>query len=536
MKTKGLLWFACLLFVYAIPNTATGYADVVSCTLLKSSVVVPPGDATSLIIDSTAMVPARVGFVEYCDVAGHLDTEIKFQLRLPTDWNGKFLMAGNGAFAGSFGTLIPGLNYKLTELPVSWQKGPGHYAVAGTDGGYSGASSLMIKRPDRLANWQYRAVHLVAMTAKLLIKAYYGTAPSRSYMNSCSGGGRQALIEATRYPEDFDGIIAAAPGSQNAGDFQIWVSRALFPNGPAAGLIPTYKVRLLSKKVLEKCDALDGIPDGLVNDPVQCNFSPVADLPRCPNDLDREDCFTAAQVAALEKVHQGPSSNGKPLGPPYYFHGSEDTVRFQDAGQDIYQFSYNASGFPDIPRLVEAFGTGIPSFTYSLGTQRLRLVFNDPAFLLQNFSYDNPAHIEALNSWSVPAYAVSPDLSAFVRRGGKVILWHGWADSVINPMNSLWFYQQGLEALGGLERARESYRLFLVPGTQHCGGGNGPGYFDYPVTELDQWVEKGIAPESIIGRSSDSSLVRPTCPYPEVARLKEPGLDPNIPTSFVCAR
>ena len=244
-----------------------------SCADLAKAKLHPPEDATSLTIDSTALVPADPGsgLPEYCLVQGHLDTEINFVMKLPTTWNSKLLMIGNFRFAG----FIPYLDGGLYS----------QYATVGTDTGHStdfpwGWDALQ-GRPDRIANFQYRAIHLVALSAKQIVKAFYAASPKHAYFQGCSSGGRQALLEASDHPDDFDGIIAGAPALP-AGGFQLWDAKVLFPGGPDTGVLPWQKVALLSQLVLTKCDARDGVVDGIVDDPRDCNFSPKRDLPNAP--------------------------------------------------------------------------------------------------------------------------------------------------------------------------------------------------------------------------------------------------------------
>lgn len=517
--------FCSLMFV---PQTAAFADAAAACSGLISATLPLPADASTLTIDSAILVADDGSLPEHCEVNGHLDTEINFLMELPTVWNGKVLMSGNSAFAGSFDSLNPGLGDGLAR----------RYATVGTDAGHSGGPEELLNHPDRTANLQYRSVHLVALTAREIAKAYYGTDASHSYFEGCSRGGIQGMKEVQQYPDDFDGVIAGAPGFPSGG-FRLWNSRALFPDGPSSGVLPGDKVALLTTLVLQKCDGLDGIVDGLVDDPRKCNFSPDDDLPRCKRDVDHPDCFTRAQTKALGKIHQGPKSNGERLGTKYFFSGVEG-FSYGDVfgvGVDILDFSYWASGFPGVPELYPDFiDIGIPSVDYWLESEFLKFVaFSDPDYPLQNFDYENAGDVTAYTSALAPQWASSPDLSAFKHRGGKLIQWHGWGDPNINAMGTVKFYKAGVNALGGMNRMRAFDRLFMVPGTSHCGDGPGPWDFD-PLAALEQWVEHGAAPDFIIGSNPYSGLSRPLCAYPNVARLKAPGLDPNLASSFSCVK
>jgi hypothetical protein len=511
--------------------TAANADAAASCNGLISATLPLPADASSLTIDSAVLVAATPDLPEHCQVNGHLDTEINFLMRLPTVWNRKVLMSGNSGFAGGFDTLNPALEDGLVR----------QYAVVGTDTGHdegaTGGAEALLDRPDRIANLQYRSVHLVALTAKEIVRAYYGGGPRHSYFEGCSRGGIQAMKEVQQYPDDFDGVIAGAPGFSSGG-FRLWNSRALFPAGPSDGVLPPDKVSLLSSLVLKMCDRLDGVVDGIVDDPRRCAFSPKANLPRCKGDVDGPNCFTSPQVTALEKIHQGPRSHGKLLGTPFYFSGVEG-FSYGDTGLGVgfLDFSYYDSGFPGFPDLYpDLFDIGIPSFAYWLESEALQnIVFSDPSYLLQNFDYENPADVAAYTNALAPQWASSPNLSKFKRRGGKLIEWHGWGDPNINPMGTVDFYNAGASALGGVGNLRTFDRLFMVPGTSHCGGGPGPWDFD-PLSTLEQWVEQDKAPEFIVGTNPDTNLGRPICAYPDVARLKSPSLDPTQASSFACVK
>jgi feruloyl esterase len=483
-----------------------------------------PKGASSITIGSTSLAAATPGVPEYCLVAGTIDRDINFNVGLPTSWNGKLMMEGNGGFAGSIPTWA-------IDYYVGYQ-----YAVVGTDMGQTGNPADLLNRPDRVANLEYRSTHLVAVAAKSVIRAYYGAAPSHAYFEGCSRGGSQGMDEASRYPDDFDGIIAGAPALQSGGT-RIWNEQAVFPGGPSnAVYITTAKVTLLSQAVISKCDKLDGVADGIVAEPRACNFTPKVDLPRCRSDVDGPNCFTKAQVTALQKIHEGPKSNGQSIGVPYYFSGNEGyDYGPTGTGEDDLDYADNVTGYPGNAFLFpDLFDVGIPSYNYWTETQYLRyVVFNDPSYLLQNFDFNNPQDVRRYTRALAPQYPASPDLSEFGNRGGKLIMWHGLADSLINSEMSRTFYEAGAAALGGYKNIKGFDRLFLVPGTLHCGGGPGPWSFN-PVPALEHWVENGQAPKSIVGVAPDSNTSQPICAYPKQARLRSPSADPAAADSYQC--
>lgn len=514
---------ACLIAVVTFTPLAAFATSPSQCAKLASVKLPVPKGASTLAVGSTALVAATADVPEYCLVVGNIDGVINFNVGLPTSWNGKLMMEGNGAFAG----YIPYLDYD-----VSLQ-----YAAVGTDMGQTGEPADLLNRPDRIANLFYRSTHLVAVAAKTVTQAYYGTAASHAYFNGCSRGGSQAMVEASRFPDDFDGIIAGAP-SLPSGAARIWNAQAVFPGGPSnGGLITSDKVALLSKVVLQKCDKRDGSADQVVADPRSCGFSPRDDLPRCKQDINGANCFTKAQVAALQKVHEGPRSNGQSIGARYYFSGNEG-YNYGDAfgvGEDILDYSYTVTGFPENAMLFpDLWDVGIPAWTSWTETMFTRyIVFNDPGYRLQNLNFNNSSDISRYAKALSPQYPATPDLSNYGRKGGKLIMWHGLADSYVNSEMSREFYEASAVAAGGYRQLKSFDRLFLAPGTLHCGGGPGPWWFD-PVPALEQWVENGQAPKSILGFAPDSNTSQPICAYPKQARLKGPSADPALADSYLC--
>ena len=355
--------YGCFIALLTITPLTAFANSPVQCSKLVSVKLPVPNGASSLTLDSTTLVAATPYVPEYCSVQGHIDSEINFNLALPTTWNGKIMMEGSGGFAG----YLPDLEYEVSI----------QYAGVGTDLGQTGDPADLLNRPDRIANLLYRSTHLVALAVKEVTRAYYGTSAAHAYFSGCSRGGNQAMVEASRFPDDFDGIIAGAP-SLASGAARIWNEQAVFPGGPSnGGLISSNKVALLSKTVTKKCDKLDGVADGVVADPRICDFSPKDDLPRCKKDIDDPDCFTTAQVAALQKIHEGPSSNGQSIGAHYYFSGNEG-YNYGDAfgvGEDILDYAYNVTGFPENPILFpDLFDVGIPAGNYWTETMYLRYI------------------------------------------------------------------------------------------------------------------------------------------------------------------
>lgn len=459
-------------------------------------------------ITSTAVVPAGATLPEYCQVRGHVDTEIQFELRLPTTaWNGNFYHQGGGGFVGS----IPGAGPGLIR----------GYAVVATDTGHQGAGvaafdgSWALHRPDRQLNFGHRGIHVVTVAAKQIVTAAYGQAPRYSYFESCSNGGRQALQEAQRYPLDFNGIIAGAPALDWTGlmiGFN-WNQQVL-----AAAPVPPAKLSVIAQEVVRQCDAGDGLVDGLVDNPRRCRFDPT--VLTCPGGIDGPGCLTPAQVEAVQKIYAGPvNSAGQSLHPGF-------PPGAEDGGTGWQNWISGPSALPLPPVL------GAP-FQFTFQDHYLRyFVFSNPAHDSLTFDFDTgPALLvptgEFLN-------AVDPDLSPFRDAGGKLIVWHGWADHALTADRTIHYYNDVIRATGNKNKAAKFFRLFLAPGMHHCGGGPGLNAFD-ALTALENWVEHGIAPDAIVAShvGTGTPRTRPLCSYPKVAEYDGKG-DPNSAASFKC--
>jgi hypothetical protein len=457
------------------------------------------------------MVPAAGDAPVHCRVSGVLKPEIGFEVNLPMQWNGRFYMIGNGGHAGE-GPDDPG---RAAQRSEALRLG---FVIATTNTGHDArkepGASFVMTNPQKAIDYAYRAVHLTTATAKEITKQFYAKPAAHSYWNSCSNGGRQGLIEAQRYPDDFDGIVANAPWVDQTG-FTIgamWNQRALSeaPVSPA-------KLALVAERVMAKCDRNDGLADGLIDDPRRCNFDPAKDVPSCPAGTDAATCLTPAQAGALKKVYGGPVSNGKSFFPGFMY-GSEAVSAPAFGGAPG---GSSVSGWMNV--IVAAQADGKPAdFNLAEGTMRY-LVFSPPKpdYDYRTFNFDRDTG--QLDAWGKLANANNPDLSAFNRRGGKLLMTYGWADSILMPMMGVNYYERAV-ATNGL-RTRDFFRLFMVPGMAHCGGGVGPDRND-AVTAVIDWVESAKAPDSIVARKVTNGQVvrtRPLCPYPQVARYTGKG-------------
>jgi feruloyl esterase len=444
----------------------------------------PPADALK-------SLPAFCRFAATLKPTG--DSEIKIEVWLPsTGWNGKFQAVGNGGWTGSIA---------YPALMEALRRG---YATSSTDTGHEGGTArFALGHPEKLVDFGYRSVHDMTVAAKTVIAAFYGTAPKFSYWNGCSAGGRQGLKEAQRFPTDFDGIIAGAPASDWTGRAaqSLRVSQALHKEEDS--YIPPAKYPIIRNAVLQACDMLDGVKDGVLEDPTRCKFDP--GVLACKG-ADDGSCLNSSQVEAARQVYASPPNPRTRREIPGLQPGSE-------AGWATW-------GGP------QPFATSVEHFKY--------VVYKDPSWDPRSFKFETDI-VRAEETDNNTINALEPNLKAFFDRGGKLIQYHGWSDPQISPGSSVQYYKSVLDTMGGASRVQNSYRLFMVPGMAHCGGGDGPNTFDM-VSALEQWVEKGQAPAQIVAsRSADGKITRtrPLCPYPQVATYKGSGSTDEA-ASFVC--
>jgi len=469
----------------AIPNVTITRAEAV-----EAGPFTPQGAAE---IDTVRVLPA------FCRVAATLkptsDSDIKIEVWMPaTGWNGKFQAVGNGAFSGSIA--YPAMMTALTR----------GYATSSTDTGHTGnTAAFAAGHPEKVIDFGWRAVHEMTTTAKQIISAYYDSRPKYSYWNGCSAGGRQAMKEAQRFPADFDGIIAGAPGLDWTGRATqaVRVMKALEHNDVAR--LPPAQAQLLHRAVVNACDALDGLKDGLIGDPARCTYN--AALLQCDDGQGKAACLTAAQVKTAQLIYS-PVVNSK----------TKREIAGLAPGSEL---GWTLTGWTASAR-----ATGVDQYRF--------LVFNDRTWEAQRFNPDTDvARAEDADAGTINA--LDPNLKPFIERGGKLIQYHGWSDPQISPFNSTQYYSRVLETLGSETEVRNAYRLFMVPGMGHCSGGEGPNAFDM-VGALEQWVEQGQAPDQIVASHSTNGTVdrtRPLCPYPTIATYKGSGSIDSA-ASFTC--
>jgi feruloyl esterase len=471
-----------------------------------------------LSVISATVIPAAATVPEHCRVSLMAQPEVNIEVNLPSAWNGRLYMFGNGGWAGE--------SFETAGRVASRARGlKAGFATAATDTGHSAASepgaSFALSR-QKLLDFGFRSLHVTAEAAKLMARTYYGAGPAKSYYEGCSQGGRQGLILAQRFPNDFDGIVAGAPGLNQLGT---QLSRAYWMQGLNANPFPAAKLALLARQVYEQCDAKDGLKDGVIDDPRRCDFKPARDLPRCAAGTDQEGCFTADQITALERIYGDVMSQGKRFFPGW-------PVGAEIAGPN------GQSGWIG----QEINGPNGPGAWTSYGLNFLRFIApgakaanagNDAARMFAEFNIDkDPARMGELGQI---LDATDTDLSAFRRHGGKILMYFGWADPQLNARMGVEYYEQVLEKMGA--STGEFFRLFMVPGMFHCGGGVGTSQFD-AATPVVQWAEAGTAPDRIeASRVTAGKVVRtrPLCAYPLVARYRGSGSIDEA-ANFTCGK
>jgi feruloyl esterase len=460
-------------------------------------------------------------------VAGVIGTETNFELLLPDTWNGKFVMGGGGGFVGSV------MNTSL--LFGSLQAG---YATVGTDTGHQGHpldASWAFNNLERLVSFGHQAVHRTAVTAKALTRDYYRNDIARSYFTGCSRGGGQALMEAQRYPQDFDGIVAGAPAynwAPGMAALASQINQAMYPdpNNLEEAIIGPAEQKLIESSYLEMCDAEDGLTDGILNDPDQCQFDVTTLL--CQDDTS-ERCLSEQQLAAVKVVYEGPrDSQGKPMFYGFAF-GGETAIggwpRWLTGGLkhlsslDEFQGGVDTGDFeaPVAPSAFYGFGNGIMRY----------FVYNDPDWTYEDYDFDTLERDSARAADTLNA--TDPDLSAFRERGGKLIIYSGWSDAAAPAAAVIGYYE---DVLAHDATAAADVRLFMMPGVEHCFGGPGPSWVNF-LTEIDRWVETGQAPKQVTAYWLNDQMLpdgsRPVCAYPKVVTYDGVG-DPRDASSFGC--
>jgi Tannase and feruloyl esterase len=501
---KGVIAVGAMLVAGSLQAQAAPALTAAACERLADSLALPDTTVTSAeAVAAGSFTPPGGGRPEselpaFCRVALTIkptsDSDIKSEVWLPmANWNGKFLEVGNGAWGGSI---------QYAALADGVRRG---YAVASTDTGHTGTdASFALGHPEKLIDFGYRSEHATAVQGKATVTALFGTAPRLSYFDGCSGGGRQSFMEAQRFPADFDGIIAGAPGfNRTDAGFQT-IGMAQATHLDAQSFIPPAKYPLIRNAALKACDARDGLEDGLISDPLHCDFDP--GVLQCQG-ADAPTCLTAPQVTAARKIYA-------PVVDP---RTGEEVAPGLEPGSEL------------------NWGGVAGEHPHAMYDSLFRfIVFKDPAWDYRTLDVAKHLDLARQADGGILA-ATSPDLAPFIDRGGKLLIYHGWEDQNIPPRSSVDYYEQVVETVGKAA-AEKGVRLYMVPGMGHCGGGHGPNEFDM-LTALEQWREQGRAPTEIIASLREQGRVtrtRPLCPYPQRARYDGSG-SIDAAENFVCA-
>jgi len=516
---------------------AQSAADTQACEALAFT--------TNLTILSAQIMPAQGSTPAYCYVRGlgGPATHYHVQLPLPGNWNARFLQWGDGGKDGD----LDFANHRLAE----------GYAVANSNTGHDNAvepgSQFGFNNRQAEIDFGYRSVHLTVMAGKALAQAYYRSEPSYSYFEGCSTGGRQGLMEAQRFPNDFDGIVAGAPVNyyQAMNAAGVWWLQRQFKDDFAGNLAvdtdgdgsfdSVKLLDVLNDRVLEKCDANDGIRDGLLSNPMSCEFEPQRDLAdlMCSSGASGDSCFTLAQLQTIKDFYSGPSDRngqvlypGKALGSerewvnlyvPNAANSNGPSMLMGPAGDHVNYLFYETDPGVVIPDMTRP--THVPGRNAAL-----------PEFSWLEFDINDLADGKASVMQSIMD-ATDPDLTRFLEENnGKLLLYHGWSDSLSSAKATVQYFDTMVAATygGQMSAAMDSTRLFLAPGMGHCGGGPGPNTWD-KLPALVDWVEKGEAPDSITATHSSNGSVdneRLLCPYPQQSIFTGPAGGADNPANW----
>ncbi|MBT7952540.1 MAG: tannase/feruloyl esterase family alpha/beta hydrolase [Gammaproteobacteria bacterium] len=467
---------------------------------------------------SARLIPAEGGAVEHCEIHGVIAPEIQYIVNLPAKWNRRLYMIGNGGFGGQ--SVIS--DYAVEDRAKARRLG---FVTAFTNTGHgedAHFASWAHNNIQKEIDYGYRSIHLTAVIAKQLSVLYYGKAPAFSYFEGCSGGGRQGLVAAQRFPGDFDGIAVGAPFYDlPAIEMQSWWNQET----TAKTTLTAERVRMLGNFIMDEFDSVDGVNDRVIDNPLAIDFEPARDLPR---DASGEQGFTDEEIEAFTRIYQGPRIENKQIAPGLPIGAELPGVR--DAGR-TYEKSNEAS--PWSARVYQE-GSG-----YNMTLEILESWLKYMAFPTDNPDYDWQQldlknDLELMQTMGHIMNAKSKDLSPYMDRGNKILMYHGWADVGVSPIMTVQYYEQVMQTMG-LD-TQSFFRTFMVPGMFHCSGGRNVDHFDVMTTLID-WVEAGLSPDRIdAARIEEGKVVRtrPLCPYPQVARYRKRGSTDKA-ENFVCA-
>lgn len=456
------------------------------------------------IVQATA-VAASGAMPAHCLIEASVATpgnSVGLRLALPATWNGKLYFEGVGGFAGAFASVATGVS-----------RG---YVAASTDTGHRAPvidASWGAGNPAKVLDFAHRGTHAAAVAAKAFSQSYYGSPLKRAYFSGCSNGGRQALMEAQRYPEDFDGIIAGDPALGTLGQVRRTLVYQQMLSSPDR-FVPASKVALLARKTLEACDPRDSLTDGLVSNPQACTFHPETLACKAGNG---PDCLTPGELETVKMIYADQKTPDGAVMPGFPAGHEDGATGWQQ---------WLTAATPPVKRAdgVLEFATPPLGFRFQYGFMQYLASPDGQPIDWRAFSFARDGH--RLNATLEMFSPTDPDLSRLRRRGGKLILYHGWSDPGISALGTLHYYEAAVRKAGGAKQSADSLALFMVPGMHHCpGNGPGPNTFDM-LTALENWVEHGTPPTRVIASHATDGVVdrtRPLCAYPQVAKYTGKG-------------
>jgi feruloyl esterase len=499
MKTMrdGMLWGA-LAVAGAVTSQGAGAAQY--CADLSQ-----PGLFPNTVVRATTIVGAdtKTGMPQYCEVTALITpvpgSKITAVYRLPENWNGRVLGFGGGGWAGNLALSAP-LSGPNRTASLGLPRG---YATAQTDGGHSSwvatDASWTRNNPVAVTDFSHRAIHEMTVLGKQVVAQYYGRPSTKSFFNGCSTGGRMGLMETQRYPDDYDGVIAGAPVYSLLVQTSNTVRDQIF-KAPGAS-IPVEQLKLVNAAVLSACDAKDGLKDGVITDPRRCNWNPKS--LQCKSGADTGSCLTPPQVEALNKAYRTVRTRAGVV-------GNYGLTRGGELGWNPF--------VPTIPGPRNVLNGDLGDL--------IPLMFGESGFDPAKFDIEKQQAAVHRTPFAAEYEASSTDLSKFFGRGGKLLLWHGFDDPGPSPFATIDYYERAVKANGAA-----NLRLFVVPGVYHCGNGPGADTFD-PLTALEQWVENGTAPQTMVAKNASAGFERPVCAWPKLPYYRSG--DPASAASFVC--
>jgi feruloyl esterase len=499
----------CLLILpsAALAKSSGGPAACSALTATRAFKDTMISSARMIGADAESKTPA------YCEVSGVITpvkgSQITVVYRLPEVWNGKFVGLGGGGWAGNLTLDRSGARRYTSAANLALG-----YATGQTDGGHSGTEpwdTTWAANPQSVTDFSYRAVHLMTTVGKAVVARYYGQPQKRAYFQGCSTGGRQGLMEVQRFPDDYDGVISGAPVYTLLTQTSALVRNEVF--APSGASLNAAQIDRLHEASLAACDAQDGLKDGIVTDPRACTFDPA--VLQCKDGAPTADCLTAAQVAAVRSVYTGlKTADGRIASYPLSRGGEGGWSRFMAAAP------------------VPGAKTGIGDAGNGLGGLR-KALFGNPDYDLRAFAAERDLAKVRDSEFAASYEAKDPDITPFIARGGKLLLWHGLDDPGPSALGTIEYYESVRQTTGAKTPALETgLRLYLLPGVYHCRGGPGADGFE-SLAALDRWVESGQAPDNLIASREDGKLSRPLCRYPTLARYKGSG-DPGAAANFEC--